>query len=921
MILILPFVIGAVGLAVGAVAGAFTSHAVGEKDRQAAKHHREVANELTNKYTELEKRYHELADKSKKQINDLIHHKALSEVEKDYLRLILRLQQNLISLMWDIDREPTINALKNFVEAVDITNNLLCTINEELINMPSDYYERNFTKAVKNNLLTQTEEFTAFPSVYTTVNIVSEPSKNNTSPKGKKIMKSYSQEFQDTYNRVNDIGNRLLTYLKELHAGRIKDSTQGFKRNEDSINNALKKLSEQKYQVAVIAAMNAGKSTFLNALIGADILATNVEACTVFRTDITTINTEETPKLLEYRKEQKSPEILVAGDGEEIKQKFLERTYQIRNNKNLDNTIKFELHHPIEAITELPSLAGFTLVDTPGPNDWDSANFQTVNLKQIALESLRTCDAILFVLDYTSFQCDTNLEFLQDLIENRRQFLTENTGKIYFLLNKIDRKEASNRPIPDVIEFLRASLIRFGIPEPQIYPIIARQGLLSKLIIQNKATNNDISDFEDFYAPKYAARDEKGRKFIPLPEEIAPQALKDSGIPAIQDIVIQNIVQTSGWNLLNDVLAILNKEAQSVSDTFSTEIRGWELGFEEIQQKIDEYKQRSNSTNNKVENVKKSVESQKQILVKTFSQEIDKFAETAKNRIDIEIDKVAEEQAKNSGSLSSKENSNLASFIWNKVTLWVQDDSTSDPDKIKVKHKKDAEEIGKIINDYCAPIVHNFWLDTQDRLVREGTKIREDLVKQIQQEIQAISDELSQYIGETLQVEIGTNAIQFPKFEFSGIDAKIQEQQKVFAKTNKVTTQEERCCASPHVYEKDVVMKTEVYYYEIDLRLTAQGIKDKIDEQVNRNRVLLQRVIDKQVTEDFRKAVQQINNYRDKFQESFDNLLIQRANRESESEKITATLKSQKEQVSEYFNELIFIQEVLDNWKPLPINR
>ena len=299
MILILPFVIGAVGLAVGAVAGAFTSHAVGEKDRQAAKHHREVANELTNKYTELEKRYHELADKSKKQINDLIHHKALSEVEKDYLRLILRLQQNLISLMWDIDREPTINALKNFVEAVDITNNLLCTINEELINMPSDYYERNFTKAVKNNLLTQTEEFTAFPSVYTTVNIVSEPSKNNTSPKGKKIMKSYSQEFQDTYNRVNDIGNRLLTYLKELHAGRIKDSTQGFKRNEDSINNALKKLSEQKYQVAVIAAMNAGKSTFLNALIGADILATNVEACTVFRTDIKTINTEETPKLLE----------------------------------------------------------------------------------------------------------------------------------------------------------------------------------------------------------------------------------------------------------------------------------------------------------------------------------------------------------------------------------------------------------------------------------------------------------------------------------------------------------------------------------------------------------------------------------------------------------------------------------------------
>ena len=57
MIFILPFVFGAVGLAVGAVAGAFTSHAAGEKDRQSAKHHRQVANELVEKYTNLEKKY------------------------------------------------------------------------------------------------------------------------------------------------------------------------------------------------------------------------------------------------------------------------------------------------------------------------------------------------------------------------------------------------------------------------------------------------------------------------------------------------------------------------------------------------------------------------------------------------------------------------------------------------------------------------------------------------------------------------------------------------------------------------------------------------------------------------------------------------------------------------------------------------
>jgi len=71
MIFLIPLVFGAIGVAVGAVAGAFTTHATGEKDRQAAKHHRKVANELTEKYSALEKRYYELAEESKKQISDL----------------------------------------------------------------------------------------------------------------------------------------------------------------------------------------------------------------------------------------------------------------------------------------------------------------------------------------------------------------------------------------------------------------------------------------------------------------------------------------------------------------------------------------------------------------------------------------------------------------------------------------------------------------------------------------------------------------------------------------------------------------------------------------------------------------------------------------------------------------------------------
>ncbi|MBC1217852.1 hypothetical protein GNE08_27035 (plasmid) [Trichormus variabilis ARAD] len=132
-------------MAVGAVAGAFTAHAAGEKNRQEAKHHKQIANELTNKYASLAEQYYELADKNKKDVKKLTDQLALSEVEKDFLRLAVRLQQNLIFLMWEIDREPTVNALNSFQSAVEQTNQVLSQLQEELIIVPDDYYTRTLT--------------------------------------------------------------------------------------------------------------------------------------------------------------------------------------------------------------------------------------------------------------------------------------------------------------------------------------------------------------------------------------------------------------------------------------------------------------------------------------------------------------------------------------------------------------------------------------------------------------------------------------------------------------------------------------------------------------------------------------------------------------------------------------------------------
>src|SRR4028118_1415631 len=352
-----------------------------------------------------------------------------------------------------------------------------------------------------------------------------------------------SEQFQAAYESIYSTGTRLLQYLREIEEGRRSEGndSEGLHSIEDELNKALEALQAQKYQVAVIAAMKAGKSTFLNAMIGADILASESEACTVCRTDVRLLEPGQVPSLLEYRQGQRQPILISEGDSGKIRQDFLERTHEIRENNNSDNTTRFEVWHTIEAISKYSSLAGFTLVDTPGPNEWESAGFNTVALKQTALEALRTCNAILFVLDYSSFKDNTNSELLQDLIEQRREFLAENTGKIYFILNKVDRKSEKDREIPDVIEDLKKTLISFGIPEPIIYPVSAWQGLLAKLIQQETVADSQLKDFKRFFSARYATENEEGDLITPAPRKIAPQALQDSGISTVENTVIQTI--------------------------------------------------------------------------------------------------------------------------------------------------------------------------------------------------------------------------------------------------------------------------------------------------------------------------------------------------------------------------------------------
>ncbi|EAW35078.1 dynamin family protein [Lyngbya sp. PCC 8106] len=722
-----------------------------------------------------------------------------------------------------------------------------------------------------------------------------------------------SQAFQEVYFCLNDTGNRLLQYLRELRTG---EQTQGSDRPElQSLENELQKaliaLQEQRYQVAVIAAMKAGKSTFINAIIGADVLASESEACTVCRTDIRPVEPSQTPRLLEYRDGIKQPIVLASGDATVIKQKFLERTRNIRETQNPDDVIRFELEHPIEAIADIPCLKGFNLVDTPGPNEWESASFDTTILKRTALEALRNCDVILFVLDYSSFKDNTNEELL-NILKERQEILRQSRDKVFFILNKTDRRAAGDRPLSNIIADLRHSLEGFGIPEPMIYPASSLQGLLAKLLIAKAATPEHKEDFKNFFLGRYAKEDEDGDYYYPKLSEAAKLSLEDSCIPVIEQSVIQTVVKSSGLNLLTDVLAKLQKAANAIEDTLNVEIQGWQTELANLKKKVEEYKTRSQTARNRVANVKQSVNNNTEQLVQKFLTEVDRFSEDTKKKIGQEIERVAEK--KSSGKKSNDSSTGI--FLLDLLKKGVEslfEANSPDPYKLRCKTRQEAEKIQKLINDYCGPVIQSWWLDTQDKLVREGESIRTKSASKIQKDVQAISNELSKFLGESLDIKINCNNIQFPKFEFAGIDAQVAHQQEVFMRSRKETRSEKQCCNSHKVYQVDVPYEETVSYYEIDLRLTRNLIHKKIDAQSQLTKGLLKRAIEQQVKDDFKIAERQIEDYINRFQAEFDRLLKQRETREAEAPEIIKELEAKKQQLKTYFEDVSTIQKQLNS--------
>jgi len=244
-----------------------------------------------------------------------------------------------------------------------------------------------------------------------------------------------------------------------LEAGRCVGSLGAeFEPERLQLDGLRRRLGEERCYLAVLGQFKRGKSTLINAMLGADVLPTAVVPLTSIPTFLRGSDSISARVLFD----DGTPEERFAAPDAGAVSDFLARF--VTESANPHNRLGVRM---VEAAYPAPVLRhGVTLIDTPGIGSTFRHNTEaTVNF-------LPQCDAALFVVSADPPITEVEVEFLK--LARRK------LARLFFILNKVDYLDADERPA--AVAFLQQVLceqVGFTSPPP-VFCASAREGLAAR---------------------------------------------------------------------------------------------------------------------------------------------------------------------------------------------------------------------------------------------------------------------------------------------------------------------------------------------------------------------------------------------------------------------------------------------------------
>jgi ribosome biogenesis GTPase A len=233
----------------------------------------------------------------------------------------------------------------------------------------------------------------------------------------------------------------VLASLREV-AG-LADDTGARSLAERLRGDRIPRLEEERFHMVVLGEFNHGKTTFVNALLGAPVLPVGVTPTTAVIHHVVHGQTPHARAVAEEGEHdvpvEQVADYVVGGTAAEEQVRYLQVDYPA-------------------SILE----GGVVLVDTPGVNDLNSTR------AEITYSYLPKSDAILFLLDAGQILKESERAFIAN------KLLTQSKDKVLFVINKIDLLDEEERA--EALAYARTHLARL-VDEPKVYAVSAQRAL------------------------------------------------------------------------------------------------------------------------------------------------------------------------------------------------------------------------------------------------------------------------------------------------------------------------------------------------------------------------------------------------------------------------------------------------------------
>ncbi len=252
-----------------------------------------------------------------------------------------------------------------------------------------------------------------------------------------------------------------------------------------------RRFEHERLQLAVLGQFKRGKSTFINALLGAAVLPTGVIPLTAVATFIAW---RRAPLVVVRFKGEARSEEFAPQTTEEIRNVLFRFVAEEANPENRLGVERVDLFYPADILTD-----GTVIIDTPGVGS------TLLHNTEAALQVLPECDAAFFVISADPPITEVELEYLRRL--------KSKTARVFFVLNKAEYLRPDEKR--SVVEFLQKVLAEKSIVDAdgQIFCISARDGLLAKHTGSKQALENSgIAALEDHLVRVLASEKFAGSK-------------------------------------------------------------------------------------------------------------------------------------------------------------------------------------------------------------------------------------------------------------------------------------------------------------------------------------------------------------------------------------------------------------------------